>query len=67
MVALPVTAINTFAHASTHKGKMHACGHDGHVAMLLAAAQHMAIQRNSDGTVYLTSSRPKTAAAACAR
>jgi len=53
MDALPVTEINTFAHASTHKGKMHACGHDGHTAMLLAAAQHMAKNRNFDGTVYL--------------
>jgi hippurate hydrolase len=44
---------NTFAHASVHAGKMHACGHDGHTAMLLAAAQHMAAERNFDGTVYL--------------
>ena len=53
MDALPVTEINTFAHASTYQGKMHACGHDGHTAMLLAAAQHMATHRNFDGTVYL--------------
>ncbi|MDM0055787.1 M20 aminoacylase family protein [Variovorax fucosicus] len=53
MDALPVTELNTFAHASTHPGKMHACGHDGHTAMLLAAAQHLAKHRNFDGTVYL--------------
>ena len=33
MDALPVTELNTFAHASKHHGKMHACGHDGHTAM----------------------------------
>jgi amidohydrolase len=53
MDALPVTELNTFAHASQHHGKMHACGHDGHTAMLLAAAQHLARNRNFDGTVYL--------------
>jgi len=53
MDALPVTELNTFAHASRHRGKMHACGHDGHTAMLLAAAQHLAKHRNFDGTVYL--------------
>jgi hippurate hydrolase len=53
MDALPVTELNTFAHASQHPGKMHACGHDGHTAMLLAAARHLATNRNFDGTVYL--------------
>ena len=53
MDALPMQEFNTFAHASQHPGKMHACGHDGHTAMLLAAAQHFATQRNFDGTVYL--------------
>ncbi len=51
--ALPVTEHNRFAHASRHPGKMHACGHDGHTAMLLAAAKHLSRQRNFDGTVYL--------------
>ena len=53
MDALPMQEFNTFAHASTQAGKMHACGHDGHTAMLLAAAQHFAANRNFDGTVYL--------------
>ena len=51
--ALPMTEHNTFAHASQHPGKMHACGHDGHTAMLLAAAKHFSTHRNFDGTVYL--------------
>ena len=51
--ALPMSEHNTFAHASTHPGKMHACGHDGHTAMLLAAAKHLSKHRNYDGTVYL--------------
>jgi hippurate hydrolase len=51
--ALPMTERNTFAHASRHPGKMHACGHDGHTAMLLAAAKHLAKNRRFDGTVYL--------------
>jgi hippurate hydrolase len=51
--ALPMTEKNTFAHASRHAGKMHACGHDGHTAMLLAAAKHFARHRDFDGTVYL--------------
>jgi amidohydrolase len=53
MDALPMQEYNTFAHASQHAGKMHACGHDGHTAMLLAAAQHLASNRHFDGTVYL--------------
>jgi len=53
MDALPMQEFNTFDHASKNAGKMHACGHDGHTAMLLAAAQHLAKHRNFDGTVYL--------------
>ncbi|HSV79265.1 MAG TPA: M20 aminoacylase family protein [Ramlibacter sp.] len=53
MDALPMQEFNTFAHASRNPGRMHACGHDGHVAMLLAAARHLAQNRNFDGTVYL--------------
>ncbi len=53
MDALPVQETNRFPHASQHPGKMHGCGHDGHTAMLLAAAQHLAKHRNFDGTVYL--------------
>jgi hippurate hydrolase len=53
MDALPMQEANTFAHASTHPGKMHGCGHDGHTAMLLAAAQYLATHRHFDGTVYL--------------
>ena len=53
MDALPITEYNTFDHKSTTPGKMHACGHDGHTAMLLAAAKHLATHRNFDGTVHL--------------
>jgi len=51
--ALPMTEHNRFAHASTIAGRMHACGHDGHTAMLLGAAKHLARHRDFDGTVYL--------------
>jgi len=53
MDALPIQELNTFAHRSRHAQTMHACGHDGHTAMLLAAAQHLAARRDFDGTVVL--------------
>jgi hippurate hydrolase len=51
MDALPMTELNTFAHASKHHGKMHACGHDGHTATLLAAAKAMSLDRDFAGAV----------------
>ena len=53
MDALPMHEANTFAHASRHAGKMHACGHDGHTTMLLGAAEHLAKTRRFSGTVHL--------------
>ena len=53
MDALPVEEHNRFAHASQHPGRMHACGHDGHTAMLLAAARHLALHAEFDGTIVL--------------
>jgi len=52
MDCLPILESNDFPHRSTHQGKMHACGHDGHTTMLLGAARHLAKTRNFDGTVH---------------
>src|SRR5438132_11432894 len=46
MDRLPMQEMNEFAHASTHQGKMHGCGHDGHTTMLLGAARCLAETRN---------------------
>ncbi len=53
MDALPLTELNSFPHRSKHDGCMHACGHDGHIAMLVGAAEALAATRAFDGTVYL--------------
>ncbi|ODT83510.1 MAG: amidohydrolase [Pelagibacterium sp. SCN 64-44] len=53
MDALPVTEKTGLPYASTIAGKMHACGHDGHTAMLLGAAKYLAETRNFDGRVAL--------------
>ena len=53
MDALPIHEANTFAHRSVHEGVMHACGHDGHTAMLMAAARYIAEEVQFSGTLNL--------------
>ncbi|MET3913462.1 hippurate hydrolase [Variovorax sp. OAS795] len=53
MDALPIDEATGLPYASRHAGVMHACGHDGHTAMLLAAAHHLATRGHFDGTLNL--------------
>ncbi len=53
MDCLPVEEANEFAHKSQHRGRMHACGHDGHTTMLLGAARYLAETRNFSGTAFV--------------
>jgi len=53
MDCLPMHETSNIPHKSTHAGRMHACGHDGHTTMLLGTARYLAESRNFDGTAYL--------------
>ena len=50
--ALPISEANSFAHRSVHDAQFHGCGHDGHTAMLLAAAETLAAGNGIDGSVH---------------
>ncbi len=52
MDALFIEEENSFDYKSTNSGKMHACGHDGHTAMLLGAAEYLAKEKPFDGTLH---------------
>jgi amidohydrolase len=52
MDALPIHEKNSFGYRSRNDGRMHACGHDGHTAMLLGAAKYLAASKTFDGTAY---------------
>ena len=53
MDALPILEASGVDYTSTHDGNMHACGHDGHTAIVLGAATYLAETRNFDGTVVV--------------
>ena len=67
MDALPIEEATNLTYRSRHQGRMHACGHDGHTAMLLGAARYLAETREFDGTVNLIFNPPKRGSAAARR